>query len=350
MDKLRQAIREQAKTIGFDAVGFASADTDPALANALASFVSQGRHGDMAWMPETMERRAAPQSLWPEVRSVISLGMNYGPRHDPLVIHQRPERGAISVYAQGRDYHDIVKKKLKALARWIVETHGGDVKVFVDTAPVMEKPLAARAGLGWQGKHTNMVSRDFGSWLFLGEIFTTLELPADPPETDHCGSCDACRVSCPTGALDADYRIDGTRCISYLTIEHKGHIEPDLMEKMGNRIYGCDDCLAVCPWNKYALPASERAFLPRLETTAPRLADLLKLDDGDFRQVFAGSPIKRTGRDRMARNALIAAANSGNTDLLPDAQALENDTSDLVRSAAEWAVKKLTQIRDKAEG
>jgi len=326
-------------------VGITDATGNEKNAAALAAFVGQNRHGDMAWMADTMERRASPTTLWPEARSVIALGISYAPHTDPLAILRQSDRGAISVYAQGRDYHDIVKKRLKALARWLVETHGGELKIFVDTAPVMEKPLASQAGLGWQGKHTNIVSREFGSWLFLGEIFTTLELSNDTPEPDHCGSCDKCRVACPTGALDEAYRMDATKCISYLTIEHKGVLAPILMENMGNRIYGCDDCLAVCPWNKFAPPSREPAFLPRAEMTAPRLTDLLELDDTGFRQVFSGSPIKRTGRDRMVRNALIAAGNSKNPGLLPKIRSLLNDPTEIVRHAAQWAEKRLT-IRD----
>lgn len=350
MEQLREDIRQRAREVGFDAVGFSNTVSDPQNAVALSAFVEQGRHGGMNWMAETMERRAAPQTLWPEAKSIICLGLNYGPHDDPLAAHDHPDRGVISVYAQGRDYHDVVKKRLKVLARWIVETHGGEVKVFVDTAPVMEKPAAERSGLGWQGKHTNLVSREFGSWLFLGEIFTTLELAPDNPEPDHCGTCNACRMACPTGALDEDYRIDGTKCISYLTIEHKGLIEPELMDQMGNRIYGCDDCLAVCPWNKYAAPTKEDAFFARPETTSPRLMDFLRLDDPAFRQVYAGSPVKRTGRDRMVRNALIAAGNSGDPTFLASVRALQNDPADVVRQAARWAEVKLTQSADKSEG
>ncbi len=339
--QLTDNIRAQAKIIGFDAVGITNAGSNEKDAAALAEFIRQGRHGDMAWMPETMARRSSPTALWPEARSVIALGMNYAPSIDPLAIHQHPDKGAISVYAQGHDYHDIVKKRLKVLARWVAKTHDCDVKVFVDTAPVMEKPLASRAGLGWQGKHTNMVSREFGSWLFLGEIFTTLELAPDMPVVDHCGSCNKCRIACPTGALDESYRMDATRCISYLTIEHHGDLAPDLMAAMGNRIYGCDDCLSVCPWNKFSTPTKEQNFLPRAEITAPRLADLLDLDDAGFRQVFSGSPIKRTGRDRMVRNTLIAAGNSKSPELLPMIRTLLDDTADVVRHAARWAEKRL---------
>ena len=340
--QLAENIRAHAISIGFDAAGFTDAAGNEKNATALAAFVGQERHGDMAWMADTMERRSSPTALWPEARSVIALAMSYAPRTDPLAILDQPDRGAISIYAQGRDYHDIIKKRLKALARWLVETYGGEVKVFVDTAPVMEKPLASRAGLGWQGKHTNMVSREFGSWLFLGEIFTTLTLAMDTPEPDHCGSCDKCRIACPTGALDEAYRIDATKCISYLTIEHKGHLPPDLMEKMGNRLYGCDDCLAVCPWNKFAVPTKEGAFLPRAEMTAPHLTDLLSLDDAGFRQVFSGSPIKRTVRNRMVRNALVAAGNSKNSALLPKVRTLLDDSTEIVRHAAQWAEKRLS--------
>ncbi len=339
--QLTENIRTHALSIGFDAVGFTDAMGNEKDAAALAAFIDQGRHGDMAWMADTMDRRSSPTALWPEARSVIALGMSYVPRTDPLAILGQPDRGAVSVYAQGRDYHDIIKKRLKALARWLVETHGGEVKVFIDTAPVMEKPLASRAGLGWQGKHTNMVSRKFGSWLFLGEVFTTLDLATDAPEPDHCGSCDKCQTACPTGALDEAYRMDATKCISYLTIEHKNHLPSDLMEKMGNHLYGCDDCLAVCPWNKFATPAKEEAFLPRAEMTAPRLADLLNLDDAGFREVFSGSPIKRTGRDRMVRNALVAAGNSENPDMLPKIRPLLNDPAEIVRHTAHWAEKRV---------
>jgi len=342
VNDLKSSIRDKAREVGFDAVGFAAAASDGAGARALAGFLADGRHGTMDWMATTAERRGAAQALWPEARSVIVLGLNYGPGRDPLAILKQTDRGAISVYAQGRDYHDLVKKRLKALARWLVETHSGDVKVFVDTAPVMEKPLAMRAGAGWQGKHTNLVSRRFGSWLFLGEVFTTLEIPPDRPEADHCGSCRACLDVCPTNAFDAPYRIDGRRCISYLTIEHKQPIAPELMAAMGNRIYGCDDCLAVCPWNKYAEPTREPALQPRGQTAMPRLADLAALDDATFRQVFAGSPVKRTGRDRMVRNVLIAIGNSGEAALLPAAEARLDDASELVRDAARWAVERLS--------
>lgn len=262
----------------------------------------------MAWMETTADRRADPQALWRDARSVICCAMNYGPPSDPLAAYDDPERGAISVYAQGRDYHDVMKKRLKALGRWIIATYGGEVKVFVDTAPVMEKPLAQRAGLGWIGKHTNLVSRRFGSWLFLGEVFTSLDLPSDQPETDHCGSCDRCLRACPTAALPESYRIEPRHCLSYLTIEHKGALPANLIARMGNRIYGCDDCLAVCPWNSFATPTFHPEFAPRPEVAAPRLDDLLALDEANFRARFAGSPIKRIGVERLHRNARAAAS------------------------------------------
>lgn len=339
---IKTTIRDKALELGFDACGFTSAKGTTADRDHLAAYVEQGRHGDMAWMADTQARRADPQTLWPDARSVVVLGQNYGPNRDPLAIHAHPDRGAVSVYAQGRDYHDIVKKRLKALARWMVETiDAADVKVFVDTAPVMEKPLAARAGLGWQGKHTNLVSRTFGSWLFLGEVFTTLDIPADAPEPDHCGSCTACLDACPTGALDAPYRIDATRCVSYLTIESRSAVPEELRARLGNRIYGCDDCLSACPWNKYTVPTTEPAFLPRAELTAPRLGDLAGLDDAAFRRVFAGAPVKRTGRDRMVRNTLYALGNGGEKEGGVRAGALLDDPSELVRDAARWALKRL---------
>ncbi|MEO5337006.1 MAG: tRNA epoxyqueuosine(34) reductase QueG [Magnetospirillum sp. WYHS-4] len=302
--------------MGFDAVGFASSAADPEDGRRLAAYLAEGRHGGMDWMAANADRRASPQALWPEARSVVVLGLNYMPGGDPLAVLRQPDRGAVSLYARGRDYHDVMKTRLKRLARWMAERWPCEVKVFSDTAPVMEKPLAARAGLGWQGKHTNLVSRRFGSWLFLGEVFTTLELPADAPETNRCGFCDRCVKACPTGALDPHHpgRIDARRCISYLTIEHKGEIPPDLAARLGNRVFGCDECLAACPWNKFARPAREEAFLPRAELLAPRLADLIDLDDGGFREVFAGSPLKRTGRDRLVRNARAAQANGGRGD------------------------------------
>lgn len=335
------AIRAKAREIGFDAVGIAAATTTGTRKQALRDYLSDGRHGDMGWMAETEARRTDPQVLWPEAKSVVVLGLNYGPDGDPLALLEQPERGNISVYARNRDYHDVLKSKLKALARWMAEDYGADVKVFVDTAPVMEKPLAQAAGLGWQGKHTNLLSRDWGNWLFLGEVFTTLPLVPDEPETENCGSCRACLDVCPTDAFPAPFELDARRCISYLTIEHKGHISRDLRPGIGNRIYGCDDCLAVCPWNKFAQQTAQHAFLPRIELTAPKLADLAGLDDAGFRQVFAGSPIKRIGRDRFVRNVLIAIGNSGAPDLAVHAERLLGDPSPLVRAMAVWALARL---------
>jgi epoxyqueuosine reductase len=308
-------------------------------------FIAQGHHGDMDWLANTAARRTDPHVLWPDARSVIMLGMNYGPDVDPLDILKERALGAISVYAQGDDYHDLIKSRLKAVARWLVANGGGDVKVFVDTAAVMEKPLAASAGLGWQGKHTNLVSRQHGSWLFLGAIFTTLELPADAPEIDHCGSCQACLDICPTNAFPAPYRLDARRCISYLTIEHKGPIPRELRPQMGNRIYGCDDCLAVCPWNKFAQAGHEAKLSARDALRAPKLVDLARLDDAAFRALFAKSPVKRTGRDRFVRNVLIAIGNSGDVALAVEAERLLDDASPLVRGAAVWALGRLDPKR-----
>jgi epoxyqueuosine reductase len=295
----------------------------------------------MHWMATTAARRGDPRVLWPQVRSVIMLGLNYDQGGDPLAILQQRDCGAISTYAQADDYHDVIKPRLKALARWLTAEAGGDVKVFVDTAAVMEKPLAGAAGLGWQGKHTNLVSRQFGSWLFLGAIFTTLDLPPDAPETDHCGSCRACLDVCPTAAFPAPYRLDARRCISYLTIEHKGPIPRELRAPMGNRIYGCDDCLAVCPWNKFARAGREMKLAARGELRAPPLAELARLDDAAFRKLFAKSPVKRTGRDRFVRNVLIAIGNSGDAALAAEALRLLTDPSALVRNAAVWALSRL---------
>ncbi len=337
----REQIRDKALALGFDAVGFAAAALPPEARGHLTEFLEAGLHGDMDWLAAKAERRGDPAVLWPEARSIIALGLAYTPAGDPLAAQGHRGRGAISVYAQGRDYHDVVKRRLKVLGRWLHQNFSCEIKVFVDTAPVMEKPLAQRAGLGWQGKHTNLVSRAHGSWLFLGEIYTTLALAADPPQTDHCGVCRRCQDICPTGALPTPYRIDARRCISYLTIEHKGPIDRALRPLMGNRIYGCDDCLAVCPWNKFAAKAREAAFLPRAELTAPRLADLARLDDADFRRLFAGSAIKRLGRDRFTRNVLIALGNAGEKDFAPVAAALLDDPSPLVRGAAVWALSRL---------
>jgi epoxyqueuosine reductase len=340
---LAQRLRGKAEELGFSAIGVARADCAPESGARLREWLADGAHGDMIWMEETAERRASPAGLWPEVRSVIALGMSYAPAGDPLALAERPEIGRISVYAQGADYHDVVKKALKALARWLVEEAGCDLKVFVDTAPVMEKPLAEAAGLGWQGKHTNLVSRSDGSWLFLGAIYTTLELDEAPaPHAVRCGSCRACLDICPTNAFPAPYRLDARRCISYLTIEHKGPIPEELRAAIGNRIYGCDDCLAVCPWNRFADSArANKAFLPRAELAAPKLADLLALDETAFRKVFAGSPIKRIGRGRMVRNAAIAAGNSGMAELAPALERLVADEDEVVAEAAAWGLDKL---------
>jgi epoxyqueuosine reductase len=347
--RLRAFLDEAAKKAGFDAIGVASADRVPELSGRLAEFVAKGRHGTMEWMAETLERRGSPRALWPEVRSVIMLAMNYGPDKNPLELLDRKDRAAISVYARNRDYHDVMKGKLKEIAQKFASRSGADVKVFVDTAPVMEKPLAEAAGLGWQGKHTNLVSRDFGSWLFLGSIFTTAELEPDLPETDHCGSCRACLDICPTDAFPAPYQLDARRCISYLTIEHKGPIPEEFREAMGNRIYGCDDCLAVCPWNKFASIASEAKLAARDDLREPELAVLLTLDDAAFRAFFSGSPVKRIGRDRFVRNVLIAAGNSGDPALASQCEALLADASPLVRGAAVWALSRLLPEREFAE-
>jgi epoxyqueuosine reductase len=338
---VREAIRARARDEGFDAVGFTYAQSPPGAAEGLAEFLARGYQGDMGWMQTTAQRRADPKRLWPEAQSVITLGVNYAPVDDPLRALARRERGVVSVYAQGADYHEVLKKRLKRLAAWIFETYGAEVKIFVDTAPVMEKPLAAASGIGWQGKHTNLVSREYGSWLFLGSIFTTLALAPDEAERDNCGSCSRCLDICPTRAFPAPYRIDARRCISYLTIEHKGHIARNLREAIGNRIYGCDDCLAVCPWNKFAQAAREMAFRPRIELTAPLLRELAMLDDACFREIFRGSPVKRIGRDRFIRNVLIAVGNSGEPALASAAEARLSDPSVLVRAMAVWALSKL---------
>ena len=337
----KAGIRARALDLGFDAVGFAEAAMHEAAQVGLLTYIDRGYHGDMGWLADTAERRRHPRALWAEARSVVVLALNYGPDRDPLALLDRPERGTISVYAQNRDYHDLVKKRLKHLARWMAESLGAQVKVFVDTAPVMEKPLAQRAGLGWQGKHTNLLARGWGNWLFLGEIFTDLDLTPDAPETDHCGSCRACLDACPTNAFPAPYQLDARRCISYLTIEHTGPIPREFRAAMGNRIYGCDDCLAVCPWNKFARRSTETAFHARLELTAPRLADLVQLDDAGFRQVFTASPIKRVGRDRLVRNVLVAIGNSGDPDFLPLVRARLVDHAGVVRALAVWALARL---------
>jgi len=338
-------LRARARQQGFDVVGIARPDAAPEAKARLERFLADGAHGDMAWMATSADRRGDPGALWPQARSIIMLGLNYGPDHDPLKILQHRDRGAISVYAKGDDYHEIIKPRLKELARWLVAAAGGDVKVFVDTAAVMEKPLAAAAGLGWQGKHTNLVSRQYGSWLFLGAIFTTLELPLDEAEPDSCGSCRACLDVCPTAAFPAPYQLDARRCISYLTIEHKGPIPRELRPLMGNRIYGCDDCLAVCPWNKFAQAGQEAKLASREILNSPTLAALAQLDDAAFRAMFAKTAVKRTGRDRFVRNVLIAIGNSGEPTLAVAAARLLSDASPLVRGAAVWALGRLDPAR-----
>ena len=331
--------------LGFDTLGIADPTSIPEAAARLKQFLDAGAHGDMEWLAANADRRGSPQALWPQVRSVIMLGMNYGSQDDVLAILKKRTRGAISVYAQGDDYHEIIKPRLKALARWLIAECGGDVKVFVDTAAVMEKPLAQAAGLGWQGRHTNLVSREFGSWLFLGAIFTTLDLPRDSDDGDHCGSCQACLDICPTEAFPAPYRLDARRCISYLTIENKGPIPHEFREAIGNRIYGCDDCLAVCPWNKFARESHEAKLAARAELRAPSLADLARLDDAAFRALFSKSPVKRVGRDRFVRNVMIAIGNSGEQALADEAERGLEDQSPLVRGAAVWALSKLAPQR-----
>jgi epoxyqueuosine reductase len=336
----REAIRAQALAMGFDAVGFAEARLTDAARDGLAEFLRRGYHGEMGWLADKEARRGDPQVLWPDAKTIVVLGMNYG--RDPEETDD--DRGIVSVYARGRDYHDTVKKRLKRLGRWIAAEWPGELKVFVDTAPVMEKPLAQQAGIGWQGKHTNLVSREFGSWLFLGEIYLSLALDPDPAEEDHCGTCRACLDSCPTAAFPAPYKLDARRCISYLTIEHKGPIPLDLRPLIGNRIFGCDDCLAACPWNKYARATAEPDFLPREALTAPRLAELAALDDAGFRTLFAGTSVKRIGRDRFVRNVMIAIGNARyDLGLLEAARRGLDDISPLVRETAEWAVARLSE-------
>ena len=337
----RSAIRTRALELGFDAVGFARAELAAQARDGLAGFLAAGYHGDMGWLAERSAQRAAPTGLWPDAKSVVVLGVNYGPDEDPRAIHDERDRGAISVYARGRDYHDLVKKRLKALARWIAATWPGELKVFVDTAPVMEKPLAQAAGLGWQGKHTKLVSPEFGSWLFLGEIYLSMTLSADAPGEDRCGTCRRCLDACPTDAFPAPYRIDARRCVSYLTIEHKGQIPEELRPLIGNRIYGCDDCLAACPWNKFAQSTAHPELHARDGLSAPALAELARLDDAAFRARFSGSPIKRIGRDRFVRNVLVAIGNSGDSSLVAEAGRLRDDASPLVREMAEWAMERL---------
>jgi epoxyqueuosine reductase len=340
-DNIKAAIAKRAAALGFDAVGFARAEMPAERQAGLRDYLASGWHGDMGWMAMRVDERADPKMLWPEALSVISLGLSYAPEGDALANLGRGEIGNISVYARNRDYHDIVKGKLKHLAQFIV-TRGVGVKVFVDTAPVMEKPLAMQAGLGWQGKHTNLVSRRHGSWLFLGEVFTTLEIAADEPHAERCGKCHACMDACPTAAFPAPYRLDARRCISYLTIEHSGPIPEEFREAMGNRIYGCDDCLAVCPWNKFAAAGRENRLAQRADLAAPRLAELAALDDAGFRAMFSGSPVKRIGRNRFVRNVAIAVGNSGEASLLPVARALAGDADPVVAEAGAWAARRLT--------
>lgn len=349
MTDLKQALRDKALSEGFSAMRVCKPDAVPEIAERLAEFVSKGRHGQMQWMAERMHWRGNPSALWPSARSVIMLAENYGPEEDPLEVIGRRECGAISVYARNQDYHDIVKKRLKRVGRWLIDqTEGSEIKVFVDTAPVMEKPLAQAAGLGWQGKHSNLVSRELGNWFFLGAIFTTLDLEPDTSEPDHCGSCNRCLQVCPTDAFVAPYKLDARRCISYLTIEHAGPIDEDLRPLLGNRIYGCDDCLGVCPWNKYASLAAESGYRSRPELTAPKLAELAKLDDTAFRTFFRKSPVKRIGRNRFVRNVLYAIGNSDDDQLADSALALCDDADPIVADAARWAAARLLK-RNRAE-
>ncbi|HKG84293.1 MAG TPA: tRNA epoxyqueuosine(34) reductase QueG [Beijerinckiaceae bacterium] len=338
---MKEVLAARAEALGFAVMRVARPDAMPDAPDRLRTWLDEGHHGSMDWMAAAPERRANPRALWHEVRSVVVLGVNYAPAFDPLASLDLRDRATISVYARARDYHDVIKGKLKELAGFLAAQGGGDAKVFVDTAPVMEKPLAAAAGLGWQGKHTVLVSRAFGNWLFVGSIFTTAELPADDPEPDRCGSCRRCLDVCPTDAFPAPYRLDSRRCISYLTIEHKGHIAPELREGIGNRVFGCDDCLAVCPWNKFAEAGREARLVQREEFAAPPLAELARLDDAAFRAKFAGTPVKRTGRDRFVRNVAIALGNSGDPGLATDAVRLLGDASPLVRAMAVWAVGRL---------
>lgn len=341
MDSLKQRLVARALEEGFVMARVCAPDAVPEVPDRLAAFVDAGYHGQMGWMAERMAWRGNPAALWPEAKSVLMVAESYAPNHDPRDVLAMPEKGAISVYAQNKDYHDLVKKRLKRLARWWIDLAGGELKVFVDTAPVPEKALAAAAGLGWQGKHTNIVSREWGNWAFLGSIFTTVELPIDVPEVDHCGSCQACLDVCPTDAFLGPYQMDARRCISYLTIEHKGPVDPDLRALMGNHIYGCDDCLAACPWNKFATAASDIRYAARDDLRAPDLSGLAGLDDAGFRAKFSGSPIKRIGRDRFVRNVLYAIGNSGSAGLREKAQGLTEDVDETVADAARWAVAQL---------
>jgi epoxyqueuosine reductase len=342
MASLKERIFDKARELGFCAWGIARADAAPHAGDELRQWIAAGHHGEMGWIEDRAEQRASPNGLWPDARSVIALAMSYAPANNPLALAEARDRGRISVYAQGTDYHKTVKKALKAMGRWLADECGCQLKVFVDTAPVMEKPLSASAGVGWQGKHTNLLSREHGSWLFLGVIYTTLELEPDEPASDHCGSCHRCIDACPTGAITGPHRIDARRCISYLTIEHAGPIPHEFRKAMGNRIYGCDDCLAVCPWNRFASEAqANKAFAPRAELVAPSLADLLALDDRAFRELFSGSPIKRIGVNRMTRNCLIAAGNSGDSALRPSVERHLSSDDPVVADAAKWALARL---------
>ncbi len=340
---LKETLTREARALGFDSIGITDPNAIAGVRERLQEFLDAGAHGDMEWLADNPDRRANPKVMWQDVRSVIMLGVNYGPDENPLAILAQRSNAAISVYAQGDDYHDLIKKRLKLLARWLMAQAGGDVKVFVDTAAVMEKPLAGAAGLGWQGKHTNLVSREFGSWLFLGAIFTTLDLPRDARAVDHCGSCQACLDSCPTAAFPAPYKLDARRCISYLTIENKGPIPHEFRKPMSNRIYGCDDCLAACPWNKFAQAGREIKLAARDELRAPSLAELSRLDDASFRALFTKSPVKRIGRNRFLRNVLVAIGNSHDASLASDAQRLLDDDNPVVRGAAVWALSQLMQ-------
>jgi len=351
-DKFRETLENRSHALGFDVCRITRAKLPAQTGERLSQSIASGYHGTMQWMESTLTRRNSPEAMWDNAKSAIMIGMNYGPQSDPLALLDQPDKATISVYARNRDYHDLIKGKLKTLAAWVASSLSADVKVFVDTAPLMEKPLAEQAGLGWQGKHTNLVSREFGSWLFLGSILTDAELEPDDPETDHCGSCRACLDICPTKAFPAPYQLDARRCISYLTIEHAGPIPHEFREPMGNRIYGCDDCLAICPWNKYARNASEAKLVARDDLEAPELAELAQLDDAEFRKKFSGSPIKRIGRSRFLRNVLTAIGNATNKDLIQSALPRLKDPDPIVRGAAVWALNRLevsdnlTNIRD----
>jgi epoxyqueuosine reductase len=341
---LKQAIIDQARVEGFSLCRFTHPDSISHVPDRLSDFIDAGYHGQMSWMADRQTWRANPRALWPDAHTIIMLGESYAPEHDPTDILKHPEKGAISVYAQNKDYHDLVKKRLKRLARWLIAHSGGEVKVFVDTAPVSEKPLGQAAGLGWQGKHTNLVSRDLGNWFFIGSVFTTLSIEPDAAEVDHCGSCRSCITACPTDAFPEPYQLDARRCISYLTIEHSGPVDVDFRGLMGNRIYGCDDCLAACPWNKFAKEASDIRYHTRADLMAPNLGELAMLDDAAFRAKFSGSPIKRIGRNRFVRNVLYAIGNSQRPDLIPVAHGLIDDSDPTVADAARWAVQRLSQM------